>query len=394
MRILIIEPECEGHHIILYVKELLRTISNYKKVTNVTLLTSKKTLKYHLIKELKKEINDIKVYTDFNLNYPKNNKNIISLLFFQINNFFILKKIYNDKLKKNNYDHIFINTLDYIEKALSIFGSPFEDISFSGIFLNPKVHRKKNFFYYLYYYSLKRLLAIKTLKNIFSNDQFFVKFCKKKILNFNYKISYFAEPVSRLLRLNKNYSRKFFGFKKKNFIILVYGALKNSKSIQELLLTINNIKNNKIKVIIAGQQTAYIKKMMMQSFVKKLIRDKIVFVSKGFHNNSMENLLFNTSNLVWLAYKDGSYGSSGILFKAASAKLPVITTKEGLTGWQNQKYQFGITVDLNDYKNISKKILDISNNKLKYKKYANNIFRFFKEQQKSNFANVILEKVI
>jgi hypothetical protein len=74
MRILIIEPECEGHHIILYVKELLRSISNYKKVTNVTLLTSKKTLKYHLIKELKKEINDIKVYTDFNLNYPKNHK--------------------------------------------------------------------------------------------------------------------------------------------------------------------------------------------------------------------------------------------------------------------------------------------------------------------------------
>ena len=53
----------------------MRSISNYKKVTNVTLLTSKKTLKYHLIKELKKEINDIKVYTDFNLNYPKNNKN-------------------------------------------------------------------------------------------------------------------------------------------------------------------------------------------------------------------------------------------------------------------------------------------------------------------------------
>ena len=51
-------------------------------------------------------------------------------------------------------------------------------------------------------------------------------------------------------------------------------------------------------------------------------------------------------------------------------------------------------MDLNDYKNISKKILDISNNKLKYKKYANNIFRFFKEQQKYNFANIILEKII
>jgi glycosyltransferase involved in cell wall biosynthesis len=133
---------------------------------------------------------------------------------------------------------------------------------------------------------------------------------------------------------------------------------------------------------------------MAQDYVKKLIINKIVFISQGFHSNFKENLIFNASNLVWLAYKDGSYGSSGVLFKAASSKLPVITTKEGLTGWQNKKYQFGITINLNNYENISNKILDISSNKLKYKKFSNNIFRFFREQQKFNFANVILDKII
>jgi glycosyltransferase involved in cell wall biosynthesis len=394
MRILIVEPECEGHHIVLYVKELLHSIKKYKTITNVTLLTSKKTLKYSLIKELKKEIKNLTVYTDFNLNYPKNNKNIFSLLFFQINNFFILKKIYNNKLKKDNFDYIFINTLDYLEKAISIFGSPFKNTPFSGIFLNPKIHRKKNFLFFLYYYLLKRLFGIKQLKNIYSNDNFFVEFCKKKIINNNHKISYFAEPVSRLSQLNKTYSREFFGFKKKHFVILVYGALKNSKSIQELLVTINNIKNTNIKVIVAGQQTSYVKRIMAQDYVKKLIINKIVFVSQGFHNNFKENLIFNASNLVWLAYKDGSYGSSGILFKAASSKLPVITTKEGLTGWQNKKYKFGIIVNLDNYENISSKILDISTNKLKYKKHSNNIFKFFLEQQKFKFSNVILEKII
>jgi glycosyltransferase involved in cell wall biosynthesis len=394
MRILIVEPECEGHHIVLYVKELLRKIAKYKNITNVTLLTSKKTLKYPLIKELKKEIKYLKVYTDFNLNYPKNNKNVFSLLFFQINNFFILKEIYNKKFKKNNFDYIFINTLDYLEKAISIFGTPFKETPFSGIFLNPKIHLKKNLLFYLYYYLLKRLFRIKELKSIFSNDKFFVEFCKKKLINYNHKVSYFAEPVSPLLGPNRTYSRNFFGFKKKHFVILVYGALKNSKSIQELLLTINIIKNKNIKVIIAGQQTPYVKKIMAQDYVKKLIINKIVFVSQGFHNNFKESLIFNASNLVWLAYKDGSYGSSGILFKAASSKLPVITTKEGLTGWQNKTYEFGIIINLNNYRDISSKILDISSNKLKYKKFSNNIFRFFREQQKFNFANVILDKII
>ena len=394
MRILIVEPECEGHHIALYVKGLLRSIRNSRTITNVTLLTSKKTLKYFRIKELKKEIKDLKVYTDFNLNYPKNNKNVFSLLFFQISNFFILKKIYNKKLKKNNFDYIFINHLDYFEKAISIFGTPFKEISFSGILLNPKIHLKKNLLFYLYYYLLKRLFRIKQLKSIFSNDKFFIEFCKKKLIHYNHKVSYFAEPVSPLQRLNKTYSRNFFGFKKKDFVILVYGALKKSKSIQELLLTINTIKNSNIKVIVAGQQTSYVKKIMTQNFVKELIINKIVFVSKGFHNNYKENLLFNASNLVWLAYKNGSYGSSGILFKAASSKLPVITTKEGLTGWQNKNYQFGIMVNLNNYEDISSKILHISSNKLKYKKFSNNIFRFYREQQKFNFAKVILEKIV
>ena len=107
------------------------------------------------------------------------------------------------------------------------------------------------------------------------------------------------------------------------------------------------IKNKNIKVIIAGQQTPYVKKIMAQDYVKKLIINKIVFVSQGFHNNFKESLIFNASNLVWLAYKYGSYGSSGILFKAASSKLPVITTKEGLTGWQNKTYEFGIIINLN-----------------------------------------------
>ena len=333
MRILIVEPECEGHHIVLYVKELLRKIAKYKNITNVTLLTSKKTLKYPLIKELKKEIKYLKVYTDFNLNYPKNNKNVFSLLFFQINNFFILKEIYNKKFKKNNFDYIFINTLDYLEKAISIFGTPFKETPFSGIFLNPKIHLKKNLLFYLYYYLLKRLFRIKELKSIFSNDKFFVEFCKKKLINYNHKVSYFAEPVSPLLGPNRTYSRNFFGFKKKHFVILVYGALKNSKSIQELLLTINIIKNKNIKVIIAGQQTPYVKKIMAQDYVKKLIINKIVFVSQGFHNNFKESLIFNASNLVWLAYKDGSYGSSGILFISLFASYALIFS--GGTSHQN-----------------------------------------------------------
>ena len=51
-------------------------------------------------------------------------------------------------------------------------------------------------------------------------------------------------------------------------------------------------------------------------------------------------------------------------------------------------------VNLNNYEDISSKILHISSNKLKYKKFSNNIFRFYREQQKFNFANVILDKII
>ena len=52
--------------------------------------------------------------------------------------------------------------------------------------------------------------------------------------------------------------------------------------------------------------------------------------------------------MVWLGYIGGAYGSSGVLYQAGSAGLPVISMAEGLVGWAVRTHKLGISLDASD----------------------------------------------
>ena len=81
MNILIVEPEVNGHHIVMYVRFLVRGL--VKKNINFSILTSKKIQKHISYDILKKEKKRIKFYFLKELEYPKK-KDPLSLFFFQI----------------------------------------------------------------------------------------------------------------------------------------------------------------------------------------------------------------------------------------------------------------------------------------------------------------------
>ena len=100
MNILIVEPEINGHHIVMYVRFLIRGL--IKKNISFSILTSKKIKGHKSFDILKKEKKKIKFYFLDDLKYPQK-KDPISLLFFQISNYFKIKKefeIINKKEKR------------------------------------------------------------------------------------------------------------------------------------------------------------------------------------------------------------------------------------------------------------------------------------------------------
>ena len=148
-----------------------------------------------------------------------------------------------------------------------------------------------------------KTLKLRTLKNIYSNDILYVKYIKNKFTKLKSKIHHFDEPVEMSHFLRKDIARKKFHLNKKDFIILVYGAIKDSKAITDIvdLLEEKKLRNN-IRFFICGEQTKNISNFLKLMKCKKLIRQRKIIVVNNFINLHEENTVFRVSDLTWLIY--------------------------------------------------------------------------------------------
>ena len=246
MKLLLVEPEYRGHHIALHLNLVL--VEAVTRNWEVIILTKRNLLKskaYNLIeKKIKK---NIKFFFLKDVNFA-NHRNYFYLLYIQ----WVKYKSILNSLKKiilsEKPDHIYFVTLDHIDKIISILGLPFKRNFISGMLIYSRIYLKNNFINFIKETLFLRLLNFIFIKNIFIVDQSFYAYCNKQIKN--NKIIYTPDPGKIYYNYSKIESRHKYRLLKKDFLILVYGAIKNSKGIYELLEALNEIKINKIKVII------------------------------------------------------------------------------------------------------------------------------------------------
>ena len=394
MKILIVEPEINGHHFAMYVRFLVRGL--VKKNISFSILTTKKILKHPVLKIIKKEKKKINFFFLEDLDYPED-KNVLSLIKFQLSNFNKIKKGF-ESIKNIKFDHIFLVTIDHIDKVMPFFGSPFGKNKFSSIILNPKNHfsyyriTKNNFKYNIYNIFLKRILKLNNLKNLYSNDPLFVRFTKKKYKIYKNKINFFDEPVELECLISKNLAKKKLGISSKTFVILVYGAIKSSKSISDLIhFTTSKEINKKIKILICGKQTIEIKNLLKKKLYKNLIKRKKIIINNKFLSLKDESLVFSAADLTWIVYKNSSLGSSGVFYMSIKAKTPLATANDGIPGYLNKKYQLGPIIHLNNHKQSIKKLHELSNYSFMYRMYQKQLSIISKKKFQNNFYEKILK---
>ena len=102
-------------------------------------------------------------------------------------------------------------------------------MKFSGILVNPRVHQYQNkkigIKYFLYKYLLYKLISNKYLEKFLVMIFYFI--ISQLIKKFNNKIIFFNEPVNKVNKKSRIKSSIAKGF----FNVLVYGAIRNSKSL-------------------------------------------------------------------------------------------------------------------------------------------------------------------
>lgn len=384
MTILLIELETKGHHLSSYLRSIVtELVKNKKKIIFLTTKEIKKNNFYSFFNKYTKiiYINKIK--------YPLK-KNYFSFLKFQITNYKIIKEKFQQIKKKNNIDHIYVNTLDFLDKPLSIFGSPFGDTKFSGLYLNPKFYIQyksllnnlvKN---KLYIFLFEKLLQINSLSNIFIVDPLCSQFLNKRA-KINYQKIKFINELGSSNKIEKfNLSilkcRKILKISKNDFVILIYGFIRKNKSLDELFKVVQYIKTKKpIKILIVGKRDIETQLFLKNTYKKnKKLASMIIDINK-FSDDLFEKIVFKASNLTWAGYSKNFYGSSGVYFLSSTNHVPVISSDHGAIGWYSKKYNIGASVDLTNKTKLIKVLNRLMkfNRKIKYDfTKVNSIYNF------------------
>jgi hypothetical protein len=389
MKILIVEPELRGHFVSLYVRNIVKSLN---KQHQIYFLTSKRINKTKLLNLIVQENKNLKLLYCNELSYGKK-KNNFSLFFNQIKNFIYIKNKIIFLNKKFKFDEIFFSNLDHFDKSLCFFKNPFDSLKFSGILVNPRVHQFKNkkiyrFKYFLYKFFINKLFSINYLKKALVNDVLFLKYLDKKKIN--EKVIYFNEPV---IREKKHKIIKNI-FVKNSLNILVYGAIRTSKSLEELVELTGILKLKiDINIIVAGKQDNDIKKILHKvNLVKKNVYSNFKIINR-FIEPKEESYLFSKSDAVWCVYKNTPLGSSGVFHLSMNYKIPIITNDLGLIGWYNKKYNVGPILRFDEkkyYINSANKIIDLYKNVKKYNFYKSNQSKLLKYANKQKKFDKII----
>ena len=376
MKILFIETLYKGHHISLYAKKLL---DKFVKKNQVYLLTSIKASKSEEFKSINNFTKKIEIVTIPTHNDTKNKK-VISIFIYHFRNLYMVYKSAINIIRKEKIDLVYFNHLDPYIFILSIFFFFNFKIKVFGLLLNIKFHqyyfnlRKKDYLDEIKLYLFKSFLRKKYIKKIFIIDPLFIKFLNFKEIKSN-KIIKINEAFNKTK--NSNSIKKKYTKQK---TILIYGSIsirKNFKLLIDFLISSKLI--NKFRLIIAGRFDDVSKKIINSGKYYKIINKKRLIIKDYFIKLNEEKNLFKNTDLVWLCYKEGSDGSSGVLQMSIDNIKPVIFYNKGLINNICQTHKLGFQIfhnkeqlsQLGDFfssKNLDHKIIQVKKNIKKYKK--------------------------
>ena len=390
-KILIVEPFHTGHHISLYLRNLFEEFE--RQNISINILTSLSTYQSEVFKEIEKDIDIENIFLLRETAEPKN-QNYLSILFYEIKWWLIIKKEFLKIKKLHKFEKIYLTSVDFIHNALAIFGNPFKKTSFSTLFVSPKHHfvdenQNKRRFSKLRNFLFSRILNQKNLSKIYVIDINFYEFFQKKKIKNKHKIEYVPDFGSLNISINKQNARKNIGLSNSDFVILVYGSISSRKGLLQLVESaIKHSLDRQVKIIIAGK----IEKKLFETYknsTPKFFRENNIVERFFFHSEFQEGEVFSASDCVWLGYSKSHIGSSGVLYQSAIGNLPSISTNHGLIGRLVSENKIGILVNPDNPEEINSAIKKLSEDKALFENFKKNCETF----SKNNNLQVHMSKI-
>lgn len=173
------------------------------------------------------------------------------------------------------------------------------------------------------------------------------------------------------------------------FYLITVGRLIKRKSIDTLLVALSEIKNKKIKLLIAGDGPE--KEHLAEIVRNRGLEQRVVFL--GYITDEDKFRYLSVSDLFVLTSLHEGFGI--VFMEAMHAGLPVVATNHGGQTDLLKQYENALLIDVGDSKACSMAILEFAGNKNLYKKCSINnkkrIRNYYADKVAMEYINIFRE---
>ena len=254
-------------------------------------------------------------------------------------------------------DHVFLLSMDSLDRVMALRGSPFGKTPFSGLFVHLKFHWASlgvgpaGRFPAIHQWLLSRLLKMCSLHALATIDESLPEWWQARHPRCAHKLRFVPDPGHIRLEEDRQTARRKLGIAADAFVVLLYGRISSRKNVAALLRAL--FAGGNAVAVLAGQ-VEQSDAHLPQSDDAKALRDQgRLLVLDRFIDLDEEQRLFCATDVVWLGYARSEWGQSAILAQAASAGRPVLAREGGWIGWMTQRHRLGLCVDPEDAEQVN-----------------------------------------
>lgn len=322
----------------------------------------------------------------------------LSLMRHHIGNHFAAVKALEPVLP--DCDFVYFPTLDVMDKAMLVFGTPSGRVPMGGMCMRARFHmtatgvegRIADRSSVINEFAFRRLLKTTGVRCITTSDPTLEIYARRQGGSDFDKVMFVPELGMVRPSVAPVEARRLWGFGPDDKIILIYGAISRRKGVRDLLNALSGLNGTTIRVLIVGAADDEMKEYLSTPFVLSLIASGLVRLCVAYSDDNTEAAAFAAADAVWVAYRDHST-MSGVFLQAICAHVPVITANYGIMAWLASRDGVGISVDPNDTKNVSSQISEMFAESARLCAYREKAAQIAERHSPSSFGNSICDAI-
>jgi glycosyltransferase involved in cell wall biosynthesis len=252
-------------------------------------------------------------------------------------------------------DAVILPYVDYCFYALSILGSPFRGLPWSGISMRLSVARdasNRQISPPFKWRIAKRVLGDSELKGLYVINPS-IRHVPSNWLSttLHSKLRYLPDPAEQVIVGSRSGCRDALGISEGAVAILVFGRIDERKGVGALLTTLASHDGlAKYVVILAGVRSPSAQ-LETPAYACLQSQNRLIVIDH-YLDEAEQSLVFGAADVVWVGYRNHAY-MSGVLVLAGRASLPVIGTAEGEIGRLILEHDLGAVARMDEPKEVA-----------------------------------------